>query len=353
MGAVYEAVNRATVDAYFVGALLNPRQPVGGLEPCLRTDNRMASRPSPLANPPFPESSIAQRRGLAAALAAYDVALASFAGAEPSAATQVATSELQHAAFELKAAANAHAQGDLFIEDLAAMFSGIAGKLAGARDRDAARLVARDAEPTVAKLNSILAADVARQRSAALSAAHLDYDRWVVYYEKARREATGGGPAAQATAAAVRCLAPAVPQSESTSPVVDVVNDGASFAGRDTILARLRAAGARYDALRNSNPGDLISALGGLDEALSRALQAPSDARSAGDVQSALGRFRDAAQAGASAARSVESASAQHCVRQQQRRQAHLGGGDQPFPGCLRRERPCEQVALQLGLVDH
>ncbi len=308
VGTMYRAVNVAAVDAYLANALLDPRQRIGPGQSCFKPDNSLSSRPSPLVNPPLAESSIAQRARLAEALAAYDIALGSFVNGEPAVASRVAVNDLQRAVFELGVAANAHAAGDLFIEDLTAELTASAGKLAAARDRNAARLIARDARPTVRKLIAVLAADVATRHAEALNAARADYESWLAYDEAARREVAGNEPAPRTSAAIPRCFAPSVPQGAPSSAVSDVASDGPPFPGHDAILARLQAARDRYDALRSASPAELVSALSALDDATGTALESTGDGNAAAGVQTALQRFRDAAQALAKASQSLAAA---------------------------------------------
>jgi hypothetical protein len=305
VAAMYRALNAAVVDSYVAGALLDPRRSIGAGQPCIDPDNSLGSRPSPLVNPPLAESSIEQRSRLAETLGTYDVALASFVEAEPSAASRVATSELQRSVFELSVAANAHAQGDLFIEDLAAKLAASAARLAAAPNRGAVRLIARDASPTIRKLTAVLAADVAKRHAEGLNAASADYESWLAYYETARRDATGGGSGARTSAALPRCFAPSVPQSGPSPGAGDVASDGASFPGRDAILARVEAARRRYAALSDTSPTALLSALSTLDDALDKALESPGEAQAAGDVQSALQNYREAARELAAGFRSL------------------------------------------------
>ena len=113
--AMYRSINDAVIDSYVVDTLLDPSQRIGAAQPCVKTDNSIGSRPSALANPPLAEPAIAQRKYLAATLAAYGVAIASLAGNAPGVEVAIRLSDLNRAAFELNRAANIHAQGDLFI----------------------------------------------------------------------------------------------------------------------------------------------------------------------------------------------------------------------------------------------
>jgi hypothetical protein len=298
IAATYRAVNVDAIDAYLAGSLLDPSQSIGALQRCLKTDNGVGTRPSPLANPQLAESSIDQRARLVETLAAYDVALASFVGAAPRIESQMATGDLQRAVYQLNVAANAHAPNDLFIEDLASELTPIAGQLAGARSAHDARTVALAISPTIAKFLNILSIDLAQWRAKALGASRLDVSRWLVVYQTTRRASEPKATQSDFTPIPIpRCYEPAFPSGD-TSPIVDdTATDGAMFPGRDAILARLRAATDRDKALRAADTATVVSSLSALNDGLIKALQSPADAAAATDAHNALLHFSNAAHA--------------------------------------------------------
>lgn len=305
--ALYGALNDATIDAYLVDGLLHPTPSGGTGEPCMKTDNSVASRPSVLANPPLAESSIAQRSRLIQALAAYDVAIASQVDNESHVGASIAISDLQRVAFALNAAANAHAQGDLFIEDPASRLAAAATKLLGARSRGDVKRIVLKANPIIVKLGNVLAVDVAQRHTEASNASRLDYERWLAYYIAIRRASSANHLTPQNTTAPIpRCFASDVPPNDGAPITDDMTNDGARFAGRDAILARLQTARDRYNALRNADPTLVLASLSNLNDSVIHVVDSPGDARATAALQNALARFRSAAQTLATALWSLE-----------------------------------------------
>lgn len=293
--AMYRSINDAVIDSYVVDTLLDPSQRIGATQSCVNTDNSIGSRPSVLANPPLAEQAIAQRKYLVATLAAYVVAIASIAEKAPDAETAIALGDLNRMAFELKRAANVHAQGDLFIEDPVSIVASAGVQLTAARKSNDARHIVLDTSPTVAKLLAILASDVAQRHNEADNATRRDYERWLTYYEAVRSASTNGVTKQIAAAPMPRCLVPAIPSTSAPSIANDVENDGANFAGRAAILARVETARKRYDAVRAWNPSPVLDCLSALNSAATKALSVPSAAADNTVAQAAL-RFRDAAQ---------------------------------------------------------
>ena len=295
---MYGAIDAAVIDAYLTGALLDPSQPVGATQACVKTDNSLGTRPSPLANPPLAAAAIAQRERLVEALAAYEVATASLASGAPPIETALALSDFKRAAFELSAAARAHPQDNLYIEEPAATLVTAAGQLNSTRDQAGVRRIVADTNPTIVKLFGILGSDVAQRRTEATNAARLDYERWLAYYDAVRLASTVGGATPHTMvppAPTARCLGPAVPRYMGPPGARDVANDGATFAGRDAILARLQSARRRYDALQKADPRLLVAALSDLNDAVTKALAAPGDAAAAAALQGSLLHFRNTA----------------------------------------------------------
>jgi hypothetical protein len=306
VGATYRAIDASAVDAYLAGALLDPTQPIGAAQRCLKTDNSVGRRPTPLANPALAESSIEQRGRLIETLAAYDIALASFSAGEPRIDSQIATAELQRAVFQLNVAANAHGPGDLFIEDLASKLTPVAAQLAGARSANDARAVALGAAPTILKLLTILSADVTQWRAKALAESRFDFSRWLIVYQTIHRTSESNATQSASTPIPIpRCYEPPFPSGDTSPLVADPSADGATFPGRDSILARLRAASERDKALQAADPAPVVSSLSALNATLVRALKAP-DSTGVTDTQNALLHFSDAAQALSAAALPLE-----------------------------------------------
>jgi hypothetical protein len=305
IAAEYRAIDDAAVEAYIATSLVHHMQPSGS-QPCLMTDNSLSRRVSPLANPPLAETSIAQRARLAETLAAYESALASFTDGSPQVAREIATADLQRAASRFSEAAQAHAQGDLFVEDIAATLGTVSGRLDNVRGRDELRQFVREENPAIVKMLSILGDDVSRKHAEALGASHAAIARWLGYYDAARAGAsTNAGPAQDRSAALPRCYEPFV-SSADTSPVVDrAVTDGAVFPGRSTILARLRAAEERDSALRAGDPRPVVAALAALNNRLATAV-ASSAKSSASDE---FARFRATLQTFAAACEPLERSS--------------------------------------------
>jgi hypothetical protein len=292
---MYHAIDDAVIDAAAAGRLRSPSLAADGSQRCLRTDNRISTRAGVLTNPPLAESAIAQRKGLVEALAAYGVALGSLASGAPAAESAVALRSLQRAAFRLSVAAQQHATGDLFIEDLAAAFSSAVHHLATSHAKGDARRSVPQAKPTIEKLITILSSDVARRHAEALNAARLDYAGWLALYD-VRRASPVTRTGVHAPAAALpRCAEPVLSSDAAPLAARDVASDGASFPGREAMLARLQIARSRYDALSAADPKPLLAALAALDEAAISALSRRAGAPALGALHDALARFRTAA----------------------------------------------------------
>lgn len=303
--ALYRSIDDAAIDSYVVDTLLDPSQQIGATQRCVKTDNSVGSRLTPLANPPLAEAAIAQRRYLVATLGAYGVAVASFAENARGAEIAIVLGDLNRAAFQLKRAANVHAQGDLFIEDPASLVASAGARLTVAQNRNDVRRIVLDAGPTVAKLLAILAADVVQRHDEAANETRRDYERWLEYYGAVRRDSASGGAKRNAAVPIPRCLAPVIP-SASMQPIAnDVENDGSSFTGRAAILARLETARKRYEAVRTLDTGPVLDSLSALNDAATKALSVPGDVASSTAVQAALLRFSDAAQNLANASRQL------------------------------------------------
>jgi hypothetical protein len=306
VAAWYRALDTATIDAYFASRLLDPATAGKSSQRCLRTDNTVSTRASVLANPPLSEAAIAQRRYLIEALAAYGIAVASRASGKPPLDTELALNDARKAAWNLGGAARQHAAGDLFIEDLAAAFAGAVNSLANAPGKAALQQRTLKAKPVIAKLLTIANADVAARRGQALNAARLDYEAWLRVYD-ARRALATKGAAARTTAAPIpRCFEPVLASNDAPLVARDVAADRTAFPGRESIVARLRAAQDRYGALKNANIEALLTSVSDLNATALTAVGAPADSASAEALHAALSRFRAAAQGLATAVRPLQ-----------------------------------------------
>jgi hypothetical protein len=306
VAAWYRALDISVVDAYFARRLLDPTSPGKNGERCLRTDNSVSTRPSALANPPLSDPAIAQRRYLVEALAAYGIALASLAVGEPQIDTAIAMSDAQKAAWNLSAAARQHSAGDLFIQDLAAAFAGAVNVSAEAPSKAVLWQRALDAKPAIEKLLTILNADVAARRAQALNAARLDYEAWLGVYDAHRTVAINGAAARTTAAPLPRCFEPALASNDAPLAPRDVDADRTTFHGRESIVARLRAAKDHYNALQNANLEALLTSLSDLSAAAIAALGVPAGDASTQALYNALWRLREGAQRLATAVRPLQ-----------------------------------------------
>jgi hypothetical protein len=306
---MYHAIDDAVIDAAAADRLRSPSLAADGSQRCLRTDNHISTRARVLTNPPLAEPAIAQRKELVEALAAYGVALGSLASGKPAAENAAALNSLQRAASGLSAAAQHHATGDLFIEDLAAAFASAVHYLATSHANGDARLSVAQAKPTVEKLITILRSDVARRHAEALNAARLDYEGWLALYDVRRAPPVTPTGAHAPAAALPRCAEPVLSSSAAPLAAGDVASDGASFPGREAMLVRLQTARSRYDALLAADPKPLLAALAVLDEAAIGALSRRADAPALAALHDALARFRTAAQKLSTASRPLEKSS--------------------------------------------
>ena len=305
IGALYRSIDDATTDAYVAQTVLDPTLALGTSERCMNTDNRVSTRPSALMNPPLAASSIEQRARLVAVLGAYEVSIASLAGSASKIESVLDVRDLQRDVFELNAAANAHAQGDLFVEDAASKFGSIAAQL-GNGDRARAHSVVAAADPFIARLGTIFLADAAQHRAQALGVIRLEYEQWLAYYDAARRSAAPGRSTQNAAVRALpRCFTPRLPPSDASPVPLNAPDDATGFPGSEAILGRLQDARDRYNAVRSTDPIALWASLVALNVAAKNMLDSPDDERRTA-LRNALLRFQEAAQNLATATRPLE-----------------------------------------------
>lgn len=306
---MYASINAAAVDVYLASALGDPAIAVGDAEPCLRTDNAISSRPSPLAVPPFPEASIAQRADLTTMLALYVETM--------TAATRGATAEADGSGEDLTQAigrtredAARHEPHDLAIGSLVSALSAAVASVPARTSADAARRAVIVADPAVRQLIDVLGNDASSAHADAVGAARAAYAAWAAAYDRARRLALRRAPAASQTAAALpRCSSPAgrAPSSaatvaaDATSAPLDAGAEIATFAMRAAVLARLETANRRYRTLLNADPAAMLASLARLDAALLAASRAPAEGGAAPELERALATFRAEAAAFADA----------------------------------------------------
>lgn len=303
--AMYRAIDDASIDAYAVGTLLDPSQKIGPEQACLGTDNRIAKRPSVLANPPLAAAAIAQRTNLVRTLSVYGAAIALLAGNAPNTEIAIALSDLNRSASELSISAESHAQGDLFIKDSAATLAAFAAHLPAARERSDTRQIVLDLNPTIEKLASVLGSDAALRQREAIRAARLDNQRWLAYYDAVRQASTSTTVQQKTPLPIPRCYEPVIPSNFASPIASDVENDGANFVGRATILTRVEASRNRYNALQAMDLIAVLRALSALTDAATKDLTTETNASADPAVQAALLRFRNAAQNLAEASRPI------------------------------------------------
>jgi hypothetical protein len=312
--AIYGGINSAEIEIYLAGALLDPRLAVGETERCLRTDNALGTVASPLAAPPFPGASIAQRRRLVEALAAYLQTVAALAGDAAPAEVSEDLGDLGEATAALKKSAGVHAERDLAIAGPAATLAASADVLGAQRPRGAALERAfGEADPTIVALIDILGKDASARHAEALSAAGNAYAAWIAVYDRVRNRALAGAARAAQTPASVRrCAAPAygaraipplpgadapalaggAPPAAAAVAPIDAQADAATLGARFAVLARVEAAAGRYRALKGSDASATLGDLRNVNDALLQFVRRPGDAQAAATLQAAIGAFR-------------------------------------------------------------
>jgi hypothetical protein len=206
LGRYYDAENRAVADAYAERARAKGLVPSRS-ETCFLPTGATSARPTVLAVPPLSAAAIRQREAAVAEIDAY---------LDP--ATSAAA--LRARTIGLQTAANAHGQGDLFVEDVAAR---LAQAIPGATDSARARALA-DARPIVRKLIDILTQDVTRQRTDTVDATALA--------DRVRLAPGAAGPPS--------CSEPAIFERSAATPAANA--SGASDARAIELSAKARAA---------------------------------------------------------------------------------------------------------------
>lgn len=310
--AMYAGINAAALEIYLASALLDPAQPVGDTEPCLRTDNALSTIASPLAATPFPEASIAQRARLVESLAAYVQAVGALAEDAPPPEIAADLGDLDEAIGRLKKSAAVHLERDLAIAAPVATLAASAATVSLERPRGAAlEKTVREANPAIVALIDVLAKDVSARRAEALASAGAAYSMWSASYERVRRLSLSGAERTEPPAIARRCAAPYGAQGMQLPPAgalagtkaaapgvpaIDAQADAATLGIRFALLERLSAAHDRYEALKQADPAAPIDALHGVDEALLRFVRQPGDGKAAADLQAATAEFRGEAE---------------------------------------------------------
>lgn len=300
--AMYASINAAAVDAYLASALADPRLTVGDAEPCLRTDNTVSSRPSPLASPPFPAAPIAQRTDLVRLLALYADVMSAMAVRGSATDAGTGEAELLQAVARAAADATAHEPHDLAIAPLVATLRAAVAPAAARPSADAAKRAVVAADPAFRGLIDVLTRDASSAHADALGAARSAYAAWTAAYERARRLALRGASGAARSAAALpRCASPAgaaraipVPADAggTTAAAIDPSAEIATFAMRSGVLARLDAANARYRALLSADPSAMLASLRSVDDALVDAARSPGPDGAAPALERTLATFR-------------------------------------------------------------
>jgi hypothetical protein len=304
--AMYGSVNAADLDAYIARALFDPARPVGASEPCLRTDNSVSTMPSPLGAVRFPEPSIAQRGLLVESIAAYAQAVSALAADAPSAEVAANLGDLGEAIGRLNASANEHLARDLAIARPVAVLAAGASELSAEHPRGAAlsrSLLA--AKPTLDALLDILAKDVSASHAEALTASADAYSAWLADDDLVRNLAVAGvGRKTPAPALVRRCAAPPgsqTPPGQAAAPARtavarDAQAEAATLGIRLAVLTRVSAAQKRRLAIASGDPSNAIAALRTVIGALPGFVQAPGDAKTAAELQTAIAAFRSGAE---------------------------------------------------------
>jgi hypothetical protein len=312
--AMYAGINSAEVEIYVASALLDPRFPVGDTERCLRTDNAFGTVASPLAAPPFPEASIAQRARLVEALGAYLQTVAALAEDAAPAEVSADLGDLGEALGGLKKSAAVHLERDLAIAGPVATLAASADVLTAQRPRGAAlERALGEADPTIVALIDILAKDASARHAEALSGAGNAYAAWIAVYDRVRSRALAGAPrAAQPAVSVRRCAAPAydaraIPPlpgagapalaggaspAGAASAAIDAQADAATFGARLAVLERVSAAAGRYRAVGSADASATLGGLRSINGALLQFVRQPNDAQAAAALEAAIGAFR-------------------------------------------------------------
>ncbi len=290
LGRYYDVANDGANEAFVSRALANGVA-AGRSERCRLPDGRLSTRPTVLANPLLPASSIWQRTAVVAAIGAYEVALqARASGADRSVVTEV-DRDLHNRLVALEVIANTHAQGDLFIEDLAHLLRQTIDR-AGFGNEGIPRPVIDASEGTVRKLLDVLATDVARQRVDTVDAAALAYRGWALDTKDLRSVRSHG----RASTDPPFCSEPAIYERDRTVPQASFV----ASMPHGRMRVRARRARDRFNAVQSTNPERVVNALGTLDAALAREFAPSKKAESIAGTSEAsaaattsIERFRD------------------------------------------------------------
>lgn len=223
--AIVRSFNDAVVDDYVLQSLTNGSGPVGAAQPCVTADNRLSQRPSALANPPYAEASIVQRDRVVRVLGAYAFLVATVSRDAANADAAFAAADFERASFALSAAANVHAQGDLFVEDRAAALVASARRPRDAREGSAIREVVVRANPAVQQLIALIRADVAKHRLEAIAATQLELRDLLAYgapvpaSPPSRASLAGKTPACSKPLVVLSVAAPTAPEPDVSAAI--------------------------------------------------------------------------------------------------------------------------------------
>lgn len=302
LGRYYDVANDGAREA-FAARAQTQGVAAGRSERCRLPDGRLSTRPTVLANPLLPASSIRQRTALFAAIGAYEVALAARAsGADRSVVIDV-DRDLHDRLVAIDGIANTHAQGDLFIEDLALSLRQMIER-AGLEKRAVPRPDIGATESIARKLLDVLATDVARQRVDTIDAAALAYRGWALDANHLRSAHAYG----RASTNPPFCSEPAIYERAQAVPQASFV----ATLPQGRMRVRASRAQGRFDAVRSADPRRVMNALAMLDAALAREF-APSAkgesvagrAEAGTAMATSIERFRDEARAFANAMNGV------------------------------------------------
>ncbi|GAC1496553.1 MAG: hypothetical protein NVS1B2_17170 [Vulcanimicrobiaceae bacterium] len=285
LGRYYEAVNDGVRDAYVSRALARRTRP-GASERCRLPSGGSSTRPTVLANPVLARAAVAQRVRLASTIGAYETMLVAMSHGFESPEVRDAARDVQQELVGLRAAANTHAQGDLFLEDAVHALSDESGRFTQGGDHAERLRAITGADITVRKLIGILATDVARQRVDTVDAAALAYRETLSYARRAR--------------------APAAPSRKRVSEDVPFCSEPAIYARGDSATTgslepiatdaivgeRIGRAKKRLDAVRNADPASLVAALAALDDDEMRVLTSASNPDTSDVAKTSVDRLR-------------------------------------------------------------
>jgi len=281
-GRYYQIENTAAANAYVERMRANGL-PTDRAQTCRLATGALSRRPSVLANPPFSPVAIRQRETAVAAIGTYITVVTAVADGVSAEKIAAAIADLKAGATDLQQAARRHAQGDLFIEDIASAFDSGVQRLNEISERLQKVQKFRMVDASVQRLMAVLKEDAARQRTATTAATTLAYAVW------RSEQHAGAGPGASRDTEPPFCSEPAIfPQPDSVGAVAD--------AGRPTDPhgARLWSA---MNAARGADPVSMLRAMASLDDAEMQLLGEPGNDGDAARAEDARKQFEHDAQA--------------------------------------------------------